>query len=74
VCQYNSHAWVIRVGTLNSNETAGKVEHVYDSIQSFANYCASSITIAAGVSNGYASFNVLDAEEGNIAIDVALNA
>lgn len=73
MCPNNNHAWIVRVGSLSSDATSGgRVGRVYDSIEAFADYCVSSVSVNMSVTSKHANFNVFDSEEGNIDVSVAL--
>lgn len=74
MCEYRSHAWVVRVGSLRSAYTAGRVERVFDSVQSFAEYCANSIDIKITAATNSNTFQVVDQEEGtiNVVVDTTI--
>ena len=62
---------MVRVGTLSSSDTDTKVENVYSSIQSFANFCAESIEVTNIPGPGNFSYHVLDKEEGELMVTMS---
>ena len=60
------------MGTLASPRTVGKVDRVYSSLQSFADYCANGIEVNMMQAGNSMMFEVHDTEEGDISFAVDL--
>lgn len=69
-CDYRKHAWVVRVGTVDSVHTRGKeVDNLFESLHHFATYCQS-INIDLAVEGNFVNVSVVDTVEGRIHVAV----
>ena len=72
-CDYRRHAWVVRVGTLDSASTRGRVENTFENLHHFATYCQS-IDIDFAMERNYVNIRVVDKTEGSIGVSVDMRS